>query len=231
MQANYRLRTLVVPAVVAAVIAVAAEVSFAQIGMTLMSLEWLVADADVVVRGSIVDVSPEPPDGQWVWLTLTLEVDETLKGEHAPRVRFAVKTLTADERYQQWKDSRQQQMWFLVGTKRDEGEILARHALYPKAGGFSMIRLGPAVPDETGFSKFPPPIMTMDLNVLKEPDEILEAARAAVRDGRKGKRARRHKIWLPRAVAQRTGQSGDVNFLIVPMAAYLERRAAHSRKE
>jgi len=101
MPAHDRLRTLVVPAVAAAVIAVAAEVSFAQVGYTLASLEWLAADADVVVRGSIVDVSRDPPDGQWVWLTVTLKVDETLKGEHAPRVKFAVHTLTCDERYQQ----------------------------------------------------------------------------------------------------------------------------------
>ncbi|NQT39357.1 MAG: hypothetical protein HQ581_17805, partial [Planctomycetes bacterium] len=208
MPAHDRLRTLVVPAVAAAVIAVAAEVSFAQVGYTLASLEWLAADADVVVRGSIVDVSRDPPDGQWVWLTVTLKVDETLKGEHAPRVKFAVRTLTADERYQQWKDSGQQQMWFLAGTN---------DAMKPYGGGgWSMIRLGPAVPGEAIFSRFPPPIMTMDLSVLEEPDEILKAARAAVRDGRQRKRARRHSIWLPRAVAQRTGRSGDVNRLIVP---------------
>ncbi|MEX0712711.1 MAG: hypothetical protein WD278_10200 [Pirellulales bacterium] len=204
----------------------AANMAWAQMGLTLTSLESLVAHADVVVRASIADVTREEPDEQWVSMHVTLKVDETLKGRPEKSVTFAIRTIDGDQRYQQWHAARQQQLWFFVYNKPRTGELPskdnaaeARHRLKPNG---SMIRLGEAVPDETSFSKLPPPILTMDLYALEAADEILEAARKAA--GQRGKRnpVRSHAIWLPRSIAQRSGSSGDINHLVVPADHRLE---------
>ena len=47
--------------------------------LQLTSLEWLVADSDVVVRGVVVDVAVRSEH----WNIVTLDVLETLKGAKA----------------------------------------------------------------------------------------------------------------------------------------------------
>ncbi len=85
-----------------------------------------------------------------------------------------------------------------------------------------MIRLGGApVPAEEGYLRLPPPILTMNLTVLDQPEEILAAARKAVAAG-KHRPVQEHKIWLPRQVAQRSGRSGDTNHLDAPVDQRLE---------
>ena len=71
-------------------------VSHAQMGYTQASIEWLVADSDVVVRASVVDVSPGRPDREreeLVWRTITVDVHETLKGSPRKRLDFAFLSL------------------------------------------------------------------------------------------------------------------------------------------
>ena len=65
-------------------------------GYTQASIEWLVADSDVVVQASIVDVSPGRPDREreeLVWKTITVDVHETLKGSHAKLLDFAFEVM------------------------------------------------------------------------------------------------------------------------------------------
>src|SRR5690348_16849877 len=52
--------------------------------LRLASLEWLVAESDVVVRGTVVDVASEQS-----WNIITIDVAETLKGGEARRLQFA----------------------------------------------------------------------------------------------------------------------------------------------
>lgn len=68
----------------------ASDVCVAQIGYTLSSLESLVARSDLVVRGTVAGVAIEPVRERWVWKTVTLRVQETLKGEHRPQLEFGV---------------------------------------------------------------------------------------------------------------------------------------------
>ena len=209
----------------------------AQMGYQACSLEWLVADSDVVVRASVSKVervpipNPEPkmyrePED---WRTVTLTVHETLKGDRAESLAFTESALGSDRIYEGWKDAGREQLWFLVRDKeRGEGDdagadrAAARSRLKPHGGGWSVIRLGPPVPEERGFVSMPPPIFTMDLNVREKPKDILEAARGAVAEGGKRGQVQGHGIDLPRGVMQRSGRSGDANSLCVPIDRRLE---------
>lgn len=210
-----------------------AGVGSAQMGYQACSLEWLVADSDVVVRASVAGVERAPvvheDDGVFrnpeVWKTVTLRVRETLKGEPAGSLTFVERTFAFDQIVEGWKDAGREQLWFLVRDREREGdgdEVAARSRLRPHGGGWSVIRLGPPVPEERGFRALPPPIFTMDLNVLEEPKEILEAARSAVAHAGQRGRTRGHEITLPRAIMQRSGTSGDANSLTVPTDPRLE---------
>ncbi len=104
-------------------------------------------------------------------------------------------------------------------------EIAARSRLTPYGGGWSVIRLGPPVPEEKPFTQMPPPIFTMGLDVLRDPDLILLAARASALEGVGAKRVEGHSIELPRGVMQCSGKSGDANSLGVPVDRRLEKLA------
>ena len=81
--------------VLAVVVAVAAGVFRADVAhapsisppLQLTSLEWLVADSDVVLRGVVVGVASDQN-----WNIVTFDVLETLKGTEAKRLKFAVHT-------------------------------------------------------------------------------------------------------------------------------------------
>jgi hypothetical protein len=60
-----------------------AETSAAQMGYTLCSLEWLVADADTAVRGMVADVSDAPGQKGFIWAVVTIDTREVFKGRKA----------------------------------------------------------------------------------------------------------------------------------------------------
>ena len=209
----------------------------AQMGYQACSLEWLVADSDIVARASVSKVervfipNPEPkmyrePED---WKTVTLKVHETLKGDRTESLTFTERAFGSDRIYEGWKDAGREQLWFLVRDKeRGDGDdagadrVATRPRLKPYGGGWSVIRLGPPVPEERGFVSMPPPIFSMDLNVREKPKDILEAAKVAVAEGGKRGRVQGHEIELPREIMQRSGRSGDANTLRVPVDRRLE---------
>lgn len=218
--------------------ALAAGVSFAQIGYQASSLEWLVADSDIVVRASVMSVARTPvvheEDGVHrnleVSKSVSLRVHETLKGTPAKSRAFVERTHAFDAVYEGWRDAGREQLWFLVcGEGRNEAndtdivKIAARHPLTPRGLGPSVVRLGPPVPEEQGLSPMPPPIFTMNLDVLAAPNDILRAPRAAVAAGGKHGQVKGHAIELPRELMQRSGRSGDFNSLTVPVDKRLEK--------
>ena len=158
----------------------------------------------------------------------------TLKGGHAESLVFIERILASYEVYEGWRDDGREQLWFLVRHKERASEDDAKEAgpshgdrLRPYGGGWSVIRLGPSVPEERGFTPLPPPIQTMNLKVLKKPEDILKAARAAVAGAGKRGRTRNHAVDLPRGIMQATGTSGDATRLIVPIDPRLEATARH----
>ena len=74
---------------------------------------------------------------------------------------------------------------------------------------------------EAGYNRPPPPIFTMNFNLLTERDPLLKAARVAVA-GEPAKRPVFIALDIPRSLAQRTGHSGDANMFLVPADARLE---------
>jgi hypothetical protein len=209
---------LVLAALVSLFLAASAS---AQVGYNPPSLDWLVVRSDRIVRASVKEIARGKPDGQWVWLTVTLDVHATLKGEQARTLTCATHTLTFDKRWDEWKEAKREQLWFLIPPEKpvERGEQAnALHLL-------QLIRLGPPVPAEGRFTSLPPPIFTMDLKVLEDPNEVLRSVQNAVVAKGEGNPPHSHPLWLPRRVMQRSGRSGDANHLTVPINPRLEKLA------
>ena len=91
-----------------------AGIAAGQVGYAASSLEWLVADADVVARGVVVDVTREPArEDRWAWDVVMLDVREVLKGGKADRLTFVVYTHMTDGTVARWKEARPEGLWFL----------------------------------------------------------------------------------------------------------------------
>ncbi|MHC4138034.1 MAG: hypothetical protein ACYS0K_24095 [Planctomycetota bacterium] len=54
------------------------------------SLEWMVIESDLIVRGRIASIEPLAQKGESVWETVRFKVEETLKGERRESVSFVV---------------------------------------------------------------------------------------------------------------------------------------------
>jgi hypothetical protein len=201
-----------------------------QVGYTAPSLECVVADADVVVRGTTESVSRGEVVGGSALKLLTLDVTETLKGEGAKRLRFAVQAGGEEKTVEIWKEAGGETLWFLsrrkpAGTREEPNgeypELLAfldRHGtdLYTSLG-WSATRLGPRGSEQERRSP-PPPYLTLDLRPVATPDEILDAVRHAVAQEGKRKPVHHHNMDLiPRSIIERSGSSGDANRFIVPV--------------
>lgn len=204
---------------------VAIEPATAQVGYSAACLEELVARADLVVRASVRDVVRGAPRDQRLWVTVTLDVHETLKGQRDTRLTFAREILSFDKIYEGWRDANREQLWFFAPNEeydvREGSEGTDLSSRYPQTLR-SVVRLGPPVEAERGFVLGPPPIFDMNLAVLTNRAEILKSARIAAKEPRS---AGSHRLDLPRDVMQRTSRSGDANSLAVPVDYRLERLA------
>ena len=135
----------------------------------LQSLEWLVANADVVVRGVVVETSTTKAEDGMEWGIVTLDVvGETLKGEKAQALRFAVQPksiLTIDE----WKKSKTEMMWIL---NRFGKECVSLHGVDLHTNYLSVGRLPviPLVQDTNDGLQLARP-STIDSKLLKTSDD------------------------------------------------------------
>ena len=199
----------------------------AQVGHQEPSLEWLVARSDLVIRASVADVSKKPLPEDRAWIIVTLKVHETLKGRPSETLAFAEHGISSDRRYEGWKDAGRELLIFLLKNpkyKPDEKEVEARFPWIPYGLGWTVVRLGPTVPQEEGWSAVPSALFRNTLDVLEDPAKLLEAARRAVAAGRGAVgEPREHELSLPRSVMEWSGHSsGDWNHLTVPVDAQLE---------
>jgi hypothetical protein len=205
-------------------VALAAGRADAQTTVTYWTLEARIGEAEGVVRGPIAKVSRKvivPPGGQtpdgtpWpdgiVEYTITVKVDEVLKGNTKDNVEFVRRTSALDTTYDEWFKARTPFLWFLA---RNKEAVSVSGAL----------RLGePVAAEATYRTGYEPPLFSMDFTVLKGATEILPRARAYARQSPKP--VPTHTMTIPRDVAQRCRPSGDANFLIVPADASLEQTA------
>jgi hypothetical protein len=224
--------------VVAVVVAVGfcrADVVHAQYGgppLQLSSIEWLIAESDVVVRGVIVDVTADEN-----WNIVTLDVLETLKGAKVQRVKFAAHRFveTVDAALAQSKESKREMLWILKrqhtddpGEAPDREKVLARHKTdlhapflpgRPTEPALAAIPIGA---DETEKGLQPPAFLTIDLKALETADEIVKAIRAAIAEPQDRQPVRSHFVAIPLQIAQRTGFGRMENQLQVPVDRRLE---------
>ena len=197
-----------------------AGASFAQMGYTPSSIEWLTASSDVIVRATITDLSfadrePEVAGtrSEWQHVTVKLKVLSTLKGKAPATITFVWDQPRGAETLPKWKESAQPVLWFLVQKAREgkkpEGKPRLRG---DRLIATSSVELGSAKTKR----KVPCPILTIDLRALDSEDAIFDAIKAEVARRGQGRERRSGRIPISREVAQLTGRAGDVNELTVP---------------
>ncbi len=210
-----------------------AGVGFAQFGCrTHLSIEWLTASSDVVVRASVADLAYKdraPQAGemqaQWQWVTVTLKVRETLKGKAPEKIVYVIEQPRGADTLPKWKKSGQSVLWFLE-DRGDKKEELPRDFPDQPRG-----KLRPSHHVELGTPKtgkrVPHPVFSMDFRVLDEEDKILEAIKTDVslRDPSKKRASRAICISISGEVAARSGRAGDTNELCVPVNGRLQQLA------
>jgi hypothetical protein len=151
-----------------------------------------------------------------------LQVHERLKGNPTDTLVFVVGIPDGLTTLDDWKKSKAKMIWLLNAhdpkvdrTPIPEGATADERKWRPRQGR----GLGAAVL-ESGARVF-----TMDLKILDTDDGIAKAIQAEVARGANARDARSHSISLPRGIAERTGTSGDVNSLTVPVDDRLEKLA------
>ncbi len=182
------------------------------------SLEWIVCDSDVIVRGVVANVESKNVSG-WPARIVTVDIKQVLKGSkksQGTQVKFIV--VPSGNRPPDWFVDRQEHLFFLVGNDR----YLELSSLYP---------LALRDPDY----KFDNPLLLnddpnnamfdMDFNVVKGRRQILDAVSQAVKRSptKKPPRAMVNVPWDSQIYKQLWGGSGVS--LDVPADGRLERRA------
>lgn len=223
------------------------EPARAQMGYTQPCLELLIAESDLIVRGRVVAVDRRPGDERKIhsWETVTVEVHETLKGPASDRVAFGCSQHPSSEPFEGFRASGQEALFCLMRTRwdatsrRPNSEIEAERGQNPTAWepvstdqfGFmeSVIRLGPARSGDQArlvSGRTPPPIFSLDLRLLREPNEILEATRALIAaEPRDGRPVRVHRVLSVDDFLRATGRAADANVWVVPLDPRLEAAA------
>lgn len=220
-------RYLVAVLAATAVFGPAAHAQKLETPLQLTSLEWWVADSDVVVRGVVVDVSADKN-----WTLVTFDVLESLKGDQKTgRLKFALQKFdAADAALADAKQAKREQLWVLkrqdpavAGEAPDREKMLARHKtdLYaPFLPGRPGSPTLPVIP--LGAEATPPAFLTVDLGLLKTSDQIVKAIRTAIAEPAGRERARSYSVAVPEEIAQQTGFSRAQNLVAMPVDRRLE---------
>ena len=202
--------------------------------LQLTSLEWLVADNDVLVRGVVAEVAIDR-----TWNIVTLDVVETLKGPQAKRLTFVAQKFDAgDAALAEAKRSKREHLWILkrqpagvFSEAPDREKTLARCKtdLYaPFVSGRPGEPALPAVPlgtPDADAKGRPLAFLTIDLRLLMSSDEIVRAIRtsiAALQVSESGQALRSYSVAVPKEIAERTGFSRELNLVVMPVDGRLE---------
>jgi hypothetical protein len=184
------------------------------------SIEWMVADSTVVVRGTIVDVQTEREGEYGEWQIVTVRTDELLKGEKPTALKFAVDASGSRDRISQWHKNARPLIMFLDESRK----LAARFAGVSGLTGRRLIRF-PLAP-RTGYVKdsfleLTPdsrtPAFSWSLRPIEKPDDLLQAVKAAIAESREPGPLFACSIRLP--------EHGNMDFLSVPVDPRLEAAA------
>ena len=143
------------------------------------SLEWMVADSDLVVRGRVIAVTSTRGPGQVVYERVRVRIDETFKGPASQTVEVLIRDFAPLGHASRWRADRTELILFLVDSKRrvadDPKYATAAFALRGGSHDGSAIRLS-RLPTATNAVAF-----TMEQRLLSSRPAIIAATRAAGR--------------------------------------------------
>ena len=177
------------------------------------SVEWMAADSSLIVRGTVIAEQINEEPAGYVWHTVAFRVEETLKGQHRPTLKFIVQTNTIDKEIGRWRDERRPLLAFLDDSPRVVARWgsrkWARYPFAPRTGyrKGSFIELG-----RQGL----PACYTLDLRALAGTEPILEAARSAIHGPVSTARLYSHSFMIP---------GENLKRLTVPVDSRLEAQA------
>ena len=215
---------------------VSAGEAHAQMAYHQPCLEMLLADSDLIVRATIVDVTSEPTDKRWT--LVTAEVQETLKGPPMKRFVFTTFEFPDPEVFGPLKTSGHDFLFCLIRSARPPDQMakanqepnqapapwrLLRSSEFGKVA--AVLRLeAPLAEPPVNQRGLLPPIFTIDFHLLKERDELLQAARVAIarEPHADGQPVPAHRVMMPAGWMGLTGWSGDANCWYVPVDPSLE---------
>jgi hypothetical protein len=136
------------------------------------SLDLVVASADLVVRGEVIEVVSKKGDHDGVvWNRVTVKVAETIKGEKFKEVIFLVHETPFETQGAAWRNLRDDMLFCLDALKPAKGPFQVDYFL--RSGWNTW-----AIP-LTGAPGTKLPIYSIDFKSLTASKEILAAARAA----------------------------------------------------
>ena len=89
-----------------------------QIGRQYPSLEAMVGSSETVVVGRITSLDFEiPPGKKYRWVTMTVQVDELIKGEQTVTLRLTSQLIYGEEVFRQWQDFETRLLIFIPHQK------------------------------------------------------------------------------------------------------------------
>lgn len=198
----------------------AGPTTFAQIGSTHYSIEYLTISSDVIVAATItniktVELKTDSPDTEATTLrtTLKLQVLRTLKGKAPVQLELMIDDprgsvgMLASE----WAKSKQKTLWFLVETPRAKSELAYTLHLWNNRIDVAAVALGAKTNPNV-----PRPLLTADEKVLETEEMLLDAVKAEVARSGADRNKRSIRIPIRYDLAKGTGQAGDANVLVVP---------------
>jgi len=192
--------------------------SWAQTGQGFICLEALVARADAVFTGTIVQLErTHPSENESPVFALTVQVDAVLKGTLGKTVVLKRNFAGDDQRWEQWMANHTQMLWSLGADVVYDG--IGGPGPY---AGWSTHRLGAPVPAEQRFRTSPGlPAFSMYLQVLRTPEEAIARVKEFLKAN--PKKAKFHYMAVSGDFAHQLMQAnGDWNTVTVPIVPELE---------
>jgi hypothetical protein len=145
------------------------------------SLEWQVADSDLVVRGTVAHVVHEPGNGTRVWERVTIDVVEVIKGPKLGEVTFSDVRFSDHDFEHPWDRPGRELLLFLVRT---DGLRPAEHPKRSPGFGRCPYTLRWPMRAICMDQQLERLMMTIEWRRLRSPQEVLVAARRAAAEER-----------------------------------------------
>lgn len=186
------------------------------------TLDWVIADADLVVRGTLADFDRVRDKEELIWSTATIKVAETYKGEKKDEVKMiaAHKSRFASDKLSDLAKEKKEVLLCLVKSERYKSRG-ADYATQPWALRTPAGEIDHTVVDLSGEAgTF---VIVMDGRVLARKEDILKAATAA---GKETKTPTQGRVRAPAsAEVVRKLADGGPAWLLAPIDARLEETA------